>query len=74
MRTALAANLHGCELHQSGADAVDRNCIDQGAARVAHEGCHVAVFLDHEAAVAIRTRGRFVRDGQVTASVLGHIG
>jgi hypothetical protein len=74
MRTAGAANLHGCEFHQSGADAIDGNCIDHGAARVAHEVCHVAVFLDHEAAVAIRTRGKFVRDGQVTAFVLGHIG
>jgi hypothetical protein len=42
MRTAGAANLHGCELHQSGADAVDGNRIDHGAARVAHEVCHVA--------------------------------
>ena len=39
---------------------------------VAHEVCHVAVFLDHEAAVAIRTRGEFVRDDQEAAFVLGH--
>jgi len=54
--------------------ARSRNRIDDRTTRVANEVGHIATFLDHEAAVAIRASGEFVRDDQVAAFVLGHIG
>jgi hypothetical protein len=51
---------------------VEGNRIDHRTTRVANEVGHIATFLDHEAAVAVRTGGDFVRDDQVTPFVLVH--
>jgi len=73
-RRAGAAYLRGCKFHQSLAGAVDGNCIDHSAARITDNNGDIATFLDHEAAVAIRAGGKFVRQDEIPAFVLGHIG
>ena len=74
MRTSGAAYFRACEFHQSLAGAVDGNCIDHSAARITDNNGDIATFLDHEAAVAIRAGGKFVRQDEIPAFVLGHIG
>ena len=56
------------------AGVADGNGIDHAAARIANEIGHFATFLDHEAAVTVRASGDFMRDDQVAAFALGHVG
>jgi hypothetical protein len=53
------------------AGAIQRDCLDHRAARVAFQIGHLATFLDDEATVALRASGDFVRDDQIAAFVLG---
>src|SRR5262249_49135012 len=70
MQTVGAANLRACEFHQSMAGAVDGNCIDHGAARIALDLHHIAVLHNYQATVAIRASGEFMRHDQEAAFVL----
>jgi hypothetical protein len=53
---------------------VDGNRIDHRAARVTFDLHHIAAFHNYQAAVAIRASGEFVRQDEIPAFVLGHLG
>jgi hypothetical protein len=54
--------------------AVAANRIDHGAARVAFDLYPIATLHNCQAAVAIRASGEFVRQDEILAFVLRHIG
>ena len=74
MRTFGATDFHRREFHQPCTGAFNRNRIDHRAARVTFDLHHIATLHNYQAAVAICTSGEFVRQDEIPAFVLGHIG
>ena len=74
VRTPGATNVVGVKFNQSYASAVGGNRIGRGATTVADKIGHTTVCHNHEAAITIGPRSYFVRDDQVAAFVLVHIG
>jgi len=53
------------------AGALQRDCIDHSATRIALDLDHIAVLHNYQAAVAIRASGEFVGQDKIPAFALG---